>query len=310
MAEAAQQHDIPEPAVEDEGGDLTVADALQDGPSLREIVLGGETFIHTVREGYKGDNIFAKVIDNPGHYPIFRVMDGIIHTKNRLGDECMCVPRSLLEGKRSLPEIVIDHAHDTLGHLGAQKTSEYTCQWFWWPRMGRGVERFCLSCETCQMSKSSNQLKPGLLHNLPIPSRPWQSIGMDFVDPFPECQGHDYLWVIICRLTNLVHLVPITMRTTTTELAWFYIRDIVRLHGMPESIVSDRDSKFTSRFWRELHRSMGTKLLMSTLFHPQTDGHSERYLIHKSDTALHRVPRSEGLGSTSSHFRLPQVPFC
>jgi hypothetical protein len=126
MAEAAQQHDIPEPAVEDEGGDLTVADALQDGPSLRVIVLGGETFIHAVREGYKGDNIFAKVIDNPGHYPIFRVMDGIIHTKNCLGDECMCVPQSLLEGKRSLPEIVIDHAHDTLGHLRAQKTSEYT----------------------------------------------------------------------------------------------------------------------------------------------------------------------------------------
>jgi len=141
--------------------------------------------------------------------------------------------------------------------------------------MGREIEKFCLSCENCQMSKSSNQLKPGLLHNLPIPSRPWQSIGMDFVGPFPECQGYDYLWVIICRLTNQTHLTPITVKTTTTDLAWFYIRDIVRLHGMPESIVSDRDSKFTSRFWRELHRSLGTKLLMSTSFHPQTDGHSE-----------------------------------
>ena len=110
VAEAAQLPDIPEPAVEDGGGDLTVANALQNGPSLQKIILGGETFIHAVRDGYKGDNIFSKVINNPGHYPIFRVIDGIIHTKNHLGDECMCIPWSLLEGKHSLPEIMIYHA--------------------------------------------------------------------------------------------------------------------------------------------------------------------------------------------------------
>jgi hypothetical protein len=274
LAARAHEEDtnIPHEAVID----MTVGEALQNGPSLRKIVLGDKTFLQAVRDGYIEDNMFSKVIDNPGHYPLFRIADGIIHTKNRLGDECMCIPRSLLKGKRSLPEIVIDHAHEALGHLGPHKTSEYARRWFWWPRMGRDIERFCLSCGNCQMGKTSNHLKPGLLHNLPIPSRPWQSIGMDFVGPFPECEGFDYLWVIICRLTNQVHLTPVTVRTTTTELAWFYIRDIVRLHGMPESIVSDRDSKFTAKFWRELHRAMGTKLLMSTSFHPQTDGHSER----------------------------------
>src|SRR6202011_2358477 len=113
---------------------------------------------------------------------------------------------------------------------------------------------------------------------LPIPTRPWQSIGMDFVGPFPESHGHDYMWVIICQLTNEVHLTPISVRTKTTELAWFYVCDVVRLHGMPELIVSDRDSKFMAKFWRELHRIMGTKLLMSTSFHPQTDGHLERVI--------------------------------
>jgi len=140
--------------------------------------------------------------------------------------------------------------------------------------MGRDIEKFCLSCKTCQMSKSSNQLKPGLLHSLPIPSHPWQSIGMDFVGPIPVCQGYDYLWVIICRLTNQSHLIPITVRTKTNELTWYYIHDIVCLHGMPESIISDRDSKFTA----ELHRALGTKLLVSTPFHLQTDGHSERVI--------------------------------
>src|SRR6266852_8641331 len=98
---------------------------------------------------------------------------------------------------------------------------------------------------------------------------------MDFVGPFPRSQNYDYLWVVICRLTSMVHLIPLMVRTKTTELAWFYIRDIVQLHGMPDSIVSDRDSKFTARFWQELHRLMGTKLLMSTSFHPQMDGHTE-----------------------------------
>ena len=121
----------------------------------------------------------------------------------------------------------------------------------------------------------SNKHLLGLLHNLPIPTRPWESVGIDFVGPFPESDGFDYLWVIICRLTNLCHLTPISVWTMTVDLAWYYIRDIVRLHRMPKSIVSNHDPKFTARFWCELHHVMGTKLLMSTSFHPQTDGHSE-----------------------------------
>jgi transposase InsO family protein len=271
----AEVPEVPRPADED---DVTVGDALQDGPPLHEIVLGDTDFLQAVKEGYRDDTMFNKIIEKPHHFSMFRIEDGLIHTKNRLGVDCICIPRSRFKGKRSLPEIVIDHAHNTLGHLGPQRTAEYARRWFWWPRMGREIEKFCHSCGTCQMMKTSNQAKPGLLHNLPVPSRPWQSIAMDFVGPFPQSTGLDYLWVVICRLTTLVHLVPITVRTTTTELAWYYTRDIVRLHGMPESIVSDRDSKFTSRFWRELHRSVGTKLLMSTSFHPQTDGHSERVI--------------------------------
>ena len=99
---------------------------------------------------------------------------------------------------------------------------------------------------------------------------------MDFVGPFPESSGYDYLWVVICCLTSMVHLVPIRTTTTASELAQLYIQEIVRLHGLADSIVSDRDSKFTSRFWRETHRLLGTKLLMSTSFHPQMDGASER----------------------------------
>jgi len=99
---------------------------------------------------------------------------------------------------------------------------------------------------------------------------------MDFVGPFPESGDCDYLWVVICCLTSMVHLVPIHTTTTTSELAWLYICKIVRLHGLAGTIVLDRDSKFMSKFWCETHRLLGTKLLMSMSFHPQMDGTSEQ----------------------------------
>ena len=147
--------------------------------------------------------------------------------------------------------------------------------YYWWPRIGQDIEMYCKTCPVCQMTKSSTQRVPGLLHSLPIPTRPWRSIAMDFVGPFLESNGHDYLWVILCCLTSMVHLVPIRTTTTVSELVWLYVREVVRLHGLAETIVSDRDLKFTSKFWRETHKLLGTKLLMSTSFHPQTDGASE-----------------------------------
>jgi len=76
---------------------------------------------------------------------------------------------------------------------------------------------------------------------------------MDFVGLFPEQGEHDYLWVVLCRMTSLVHLVPVTMTIRVSQLAWLFVKEIVRLHGLPETIVSDRDTKFMSQFWREMH---------------------------------------------------------
>ena len=94
--------------------------------------------------------------------------------------------------------------------------------------------------------------------------------------PLPRSLGNDYLLVIIDQLTLQVHLVPTTTRVTAKEVAWLFLKEVMRLHRVPKSIVSDRNTKFMSTFWCELHRLMGTKLLMSTAFHPQTDGATER----------------------------------
>jgi len=138
------------------------------------------------------------------------------------------------------------------------------------------VNKYCISCSICQANKTSTQRPVGLLHPLPIPNQPWGSIGMDFIGPFPKSKGYDYLWVVICRLTSMVHLTPVKTTIKASELASLYVKEIVRLHGLPDTIVSDQDSKFTSKFWSKVHHILGTKLLMSTVFHPQTDGASKR----------------------------------
>jgi hypothetical protein len=255
--------------------DPRVVESLGSLPNLRPRVEGDRSLLEDIKNRYPDDPLMSKVLHNIGHHKNFEVIKDLLYTRNRAGESVLCIP-SVVAKKRRLTEVIIAQAHEVLGHLGPQKSADYIRRHYWWPRVSQDVEQYCTTCPVCQVTKSSTQRVAGLLHSLPIPTRPWNSIAMDFVGPFPESGGYDYLWVIICRLTSMVHLVPIRTTTTASELAWLYVREVVRLHGLAESIVSDRDSKFTSRFWRDTHRLLGTKLLMSTSFHPQTDGASER----------------------------------
>ena len=133
-----------------------------------------------------------------------------------------------------------------------------------------------MSCSSCTASKDVNIKPRGLLHSLPVPDRPWQSIGMDFLGPLPKSNNFDYILVIIDRLMSQVHLVPTTTTVTAKGVVWIILKEVVRLHGILESIVSDRDTRSTSIFWKELQKSMGMKLLMSTAFHPQMDSTTEQ----------------------------------
>jgi hypothetical protein len=237
--------------------------------------------LQSIKSNYEWDPLTRAVLANPdNHKQYFRITDGVIWTKNFCDAEVICEPR-----ENSLITQILTKAHEIVGHYGDQHTCEYTCRWYWWPQMAKSATNFCKTCKACQRSKSSIQKPTGKLHPHPIPTKPWDSIGMDFVGPFPESRGHNYLWVIICRMTSMVHLVPVTINMTASELSWKYLREIVRLYGLPSSIVSDRDSKFTSRWWKELQRILGMKLLMSTSFHPQADGQSER-AIHNVNQIL------------------------
>lgn len=233
-------------------------------------------FLEKVIEGYANHVTFSKVYASVEQHAAFhKDANGLLIVNNTAGHSCICVPPVILRGRR-LTEFIIEQAHVVVGHLGARVTYDYAMRYYWWPTMRTDVSKFVASCTRCQISKSSKQMPAGLLHSLPIPSRPWESIAMDFVGPFPESNGFNYLWVIVCRLISMVHLVPVRTTIKADELAGKFLENVVRLHGVPDSIVSDRDTKFTSKFWREVQRLLGTKMKLSTSFHPQTDGLSER----------------------------------
>ncbi|KAL0385909.1 UNVERIFIED_CONTAM: Transposon Ty3-I Gag-Pol polyprotein [Sesamum radiatum] len=168
--------------------------------------------------------------------------------------------------------------------------------------------RICGECLTCQQIKAEHQAPAGKLHPLSIPEWKWEKITMDFVIGLPRTfRKHDAVWVIVDRLTKSAHFLPIRQNDSLDKLAELYVSEIVRLHGIPTSIVSDRDPRFTSHFWGSLHRALGTKLHFSTAFHPQTDGQSERTIQTLED--MMRACVIEFKGNWDDHLPLMEFAY-
>ncbi|KAK1618155.1 hypothetical protein QYE76_023672 [Lolium multiflorum] len=148
---------------------------------------------------------------------------------------------------------------------------------FWWHGMKRDIGSYVAKCDICQRVKAEHQRPAGLLQPLQIPEWKWDSVGMDFITGLPKSsKGNDSIWVVVDRLTKVAHFIPVKTTYQGPRLAELYISRIVSLHGTPKSIVSDRGSQFTSRFWQKVHEGLGTRLNFSTAYHPQTDGQTER----------------------------------
>jgi len=143
--------------------------------------------------------------------------------------------------------------------------------------MEKDVRNYIKSCETCQRNKDSTQRPGGLLQPLPIPERPWSSISMDFITHLPKTKaGFDAITVFVDRLTKMVHLVPSKSTDTAKDVANHFAVNVFSRHGLPAEIISDRDARFTGTFWKSLMLLLQIKQGMSTAFHPQTDGQTER----------------------------------
>jgi len=194
--------------------------------------------------------------------------DGLLYRFNRL----------FVPDDRSLRSEVLNEAHDvrTSGHFGTAKTIAVLNRDYYWPGLAKEVKEYIKSCLTCATTKSSNQRPAGLLQPLPIPSRRWEQVTFDLITALPKTKRkHTAIAVWVDKLSKMVHLAPCTTEVTAVDLADLFYREIVRYHGVLVSIVSDRDPRFTANFWQALWALLGTKLKMSTAYHPQSDGQTE-----------------------------------
>ena len=177
---------------------------------------------------------------------------------------------------------VIEECHNPplIGHPGNTGTYARVKTKFFWPRMFPDIKRYVRNCHLCQRSKPSHNPSAQILP-LPVPNQRWEDITMDFITDLPLarksvlCKNASSILVVVDRLSKEEHIIPCE-KMTTDYLANVFIRDIVRLHGLPKSIVTDRGSQFTSELWREVCRMLGVKQSLSSAFHPQSDGQSER----------------------------------
>nr|GFB86491.1 transposon Ty3-I Gag-Pol polyprotein [Tanacetum cinerariifolium] len=195
--------------------------------------------------------------------------DGVMWFGDRL-----CVPSDL-----TLREAVLSEAHSSPFSIHSSSTKMYEDlkQHFWWNGMKQDIATYVGMCLICQQVKIEHQRASGLLKPLDIPVWKWDEISMDFVTGIPRTQKkNDEIWVVVDRLTKSAYFLPIRKDFSISRLADIFQQGIVRLHGTPAAIVSDRDLHFTSRFWKGLQSARATRLKFSTTFHPETDGQTER----------------------------------
>lgn len=186
--------------------------------------------------------------------------------------------RVVVPDSQELKNHICKSRHDSMvaGHPGATKTIALIKRDYYWPKMDSDIKLYVSECPDCQRNKPRRHRPYGELKSLDIPNGPWEDISMDFVVGFPKIGKMDAIWNIVDRFTKQAHFVPIPTTITARGLAGLFKTHIFRVHGIPRSILSDRDSKFTSKFWEEFCELLGIERKMSTAFHPQTDGQTER----------------------------------
>ncbi|CAH9102252.1 unnamed protein product [Cuscuta epithymum] len=261
------------------------------------------TLLDEIKKGQEADEEIMKIRERMQAGPVedFRERDdGLLLFRDRV-----CVPSD-----DELRKSILEEAHSSAYamHPGGTKIYRDLKESYWWSGMKREIAEYISRCLTCQQVKAEHQHPAGLLQPLSIPEWKWEHVTMDFVVGLPRTiRNYDAVWVVVDRLTKSAHFLPINTTYPLERLAKLYTDEIVRLHGVPVTIVSDRDPRFTSRFWPKFQESMGTRLKFSTAFHPQTDGQSERVIQILED--MLRACALEFQGSWDNHLALVEFAY-
>jgi hypothetical protein len=183
--------------------------------------------------------------------------------------------RLVVPNNEDLKKKILDEAHLSKFsmHPGSTKMYHDLKPLYWWTRMKREIAKYVSECDTCQTMKAIHLKSVSALQSLSIPSWKWDDISMDFIMGLPNTsRHHDSIWAIVDRLTKVAHFLPVHTTDKAHKYAELYIDQIVCLHRLPRTIVSDQGAQFVARFWEQLQESLGSKLVRSLAYHPQTDG--------------------------------------
>lgn len=286
VADALSRYPVGPPAPEDDvfqkqaGTERTLLGVITASTVTKRAkqLATADTFLDKVKRGYTQDSWFM----DPANVKPFTTASGVYTFKHAV----------VLPDYADLRQQVLAECHDApySAHPGRDKTLRLVQEIFWWPNMHKDVADYVKHCVSCQRNKSRNQLPAGLLQPLPIPGEPWESVSMDFVTDLPKTPaGYDSITVIVDRLTKMVVLSPSKKTDTAVDVAQLFLKEVVCRKGMPNTIVSDRDPKFTGNFFKELTKLWGVQQNLSSAFHPQTDGNTERVNRVMEDMLRHFV---------------------
>lgn len=285
------------------GEDNTVADALSRLPAETfadevhvepHVTWGTHTVCAVLRvatdasvlagiiEGYKSDTFCLKLRD--AGMKNVRLINGLWYIGERL-----VIPRV-----GNLRENLFRLAHDDMGHFGADKSYATLRDTYYWPNMCRDLEEsYVPACDECQRNKSRTTRKAGPLHPLPIPDSRGSSVGIDFIGPLPLDEGHDCITTMTCRAGSDIRIIPCSIRMDAEALATLFFNEWYCKNGLPDEIVCDRDKLFVSKFWKALTKLAGVSMKMTSSFHPQGDGISERSNKTVNQSIRYHVRRNQ-----------------
>lgn len=248
------------------------ADALSRRPGeLLVLMVPYCVEVADIKLGLQNDpvtsNIVNKLQADPSSVVGFSIVDQFLFYKGRL----------VIPDVPDLKHKLLQEAHDTPtgGHGGFLKTLKRLSARYFWPKLKQDVRIFVQECVICQQQKYQTLSPAGLLQPLPIPKQIWEDLSMDFIVGLPPSGRYDTILVVVDRLSKYAHFLCLSHPFTAKGVAAIFCKEVIRLHGFPRSIVSDRDVVFLSHFWQELFRLSQTKLQLSTSYHPQTDGQTE-----------------------------------
>lgn len=303
------------------GCDNGVADALSRHPLPDSLELSALSvvipdWIQEVVAGYASDPDACSKVQtlciSAGAIPNFTLKDGVLYFKDRMW----------IGHNKAVQQKIIANLHTAAigGHSVINVTYQRIKQLFAWPRLRATVTEFVSACSVCQQAKSEHVKYPGLLQTLPVPEHSWQMVSLDFIEGLPRSASFNCILVVVDKFSKYAHFVPLAHPFTALDVAEAYMQFIHRLHGLPQSLISDRDRIFTSTLWTTLFRLAGTQLRMSSSYHPQTDGQTERVnqcletflrcFVHACPTQWSRwLALAEYWYNTSFHSSLGTTPF-